>query len=54
MHVENPRYQNRLHDVFFEAAEQSGMQLNPDFNDWSRPQVQPYNNTIYHLMVSSN
>jgi hypothetical protein len=33
MHVENPRYQNSLHSVFFEAAEQKGL------NDWSHPQV---------------
>ena len=39
MHVENPRYQNSLHSVFFEAAEQKGLKANPDFNDWSHPQA---------------
>lgn len=37
-HVENPRYNNFLHGKFFEAASQSGIPLNPDFNDWRRPQ----------------
>ena len=39
MHVENPRYHNELHDVFFEAAQQYGLKHNPDFNDWGTPQV---------------
>ena len=39
MHVENPRYENSLHSVFFEAAAQKGFRANPDFNDWSHPQV---------------
>ena len=39
--MENPRYENHLHDVFFKAAEEAGLDLNPDFNDWSRPQVRP-------------
>ncbi len=39
MHVENPRYHNELHDVFFEAAKQYGLKHNPDFNDWGTPQV---------------
>ncbi len=37
-HVENPRYHNFLHEKFFEAASQIGVQSNPDFNDWRRPQ----------------
>ncbi len=39
MHVENPRYQNSLHDLFFKAAEQKGLKANSDFNDWSHPQA---------------
>lgn len=39
MHVEQPRYHNRLHDLFFQACEGAGLPANPDFNDWSRPQV---------------
>ena len=39
MHVENPRYQNPLHDVFFQAAKEKGLNFNPDFNDWNTPQV---------------
>ncbi|KAK9838967.1 hypothetical protein WJX74_006865 [Apatococcus lobatus] len=38
MHVENPRYHNELHDVFFEAAKQYGLKHNPDFNDWGTQQ----------------
>ena len=41
MHVENPRYHNELHDVFFEAAKQYGLKHNSDFNDWGTPQVGP-------------
>lgn len=39
MNVEQPRYQNILHDEFFRAAAAAGLPLNTDFNDWSRPQV---------------
>ena len=39
MRVENPRYTNPLHAVFFAAAEQAGLARNPDFNDWSRDHV---------------
>ncbi|KAK9805156.1 hypothetical protein WJX72_002610 [[Myrmecia] bisecta] len=39
MHVENPRYENKLHDVFFQAAEQQGLSANQDFNDWNHPQA---------------
>jgi hypothetical protein len=39
MRVENPRYHNYLHDVFFKAAGEAGIQANPDFNDWGRDQV---------------
>ncbi|GIL70388.1 hypothetical protein Vretimale_3577 [Volvox reticuliferus] len=38
MNVEQPRYQNVLHDEFFRAAAAAGVPANPDFNDWSRPQ----------------
>lgn len=36
--VEDPRYKNDLHDVFFEAARQHGLSENPDFNHWGRDQ----------------
>ncbi len=39
MAVENPRYHNKLHDVFFDAAAQIGLPANDDFNDWSHSQV---------------
>ena len=39
MKVEDPRYRSRLHDAFFEAAAQKGLEANDDFNDWSRPQL---------------
>lgn len=39
MCVENPRYQNKLHDVFFKAASSAGLQPNADFNDWSHDQA---------------
>ena len=39
MHVENPRYTNELHNVFFKAATEYGIPENPDFNDWNRGQV---------------
>lgn len=39
MHVEDPRYHNEMHDVFFSAAKEVGLQYNSDFNDWSHPQV---------------
>lgn len=38
MAVENPRYHNYLHDVFFDAAKEAGIENNPDFNDWRRSQ----------------
>ena len=41
MHVESPRYENKLHDVFFQAAEQAGIPRNPNFNDWRRSPVRP-------------
>ena len=37
-HVENPRYSNFLHDVFFNGMKQIGVSGNPDFNDWRHPQ----------------
>lgn len=39
MKVEQPRYDNPLHAEFFKAAAALGLPANPDFNDWSRPQV---------------
>ena len=39
MHVEDPRYHNEMHDVFFSAAKEVGLQYNADFNDWSHQQV---------------
>ncbi len=39
MRVENPRYNNPLHEAFFQAAHQAGIPENPNFNDWRRKQV---------------
>lgn len=39
MHVESPRYQNKLHDVFFKAAQEAGIPRNVNFNNWSHKQV---------------
>lgn len=39
MRVENPRYTNPLHDVFFKTAANAGISQNNDFNDWSKPQT---------------
>lgn len=39
MNTEQPRYENVLHDEFFKAAAATGLPANPDFNDWSHPQV---------------
>lgn len=39
MRVENPRYTNPLHDLFFKAAAQAGIPENDNFNDWRRSQV---------------
>jgi hypothetical protein len=41
MHTERPRYDNPLHEDFFKACKAIGIPANPDFNDWSRPQVGP-------------
>ncbi|KAI8470464.1 MAG: GMC oxidoreductase-domain-containing protein [Monoraphidium minutum] len=38
MRVENPRYDNPLHEEFFRAAAAAGLPSNPDFNDWARSQ----------------
>ncbi|KAI8103262.1 hypothetical protein M9435_004601 [Picochlorum sp. BPE23] len=38
MHVENPRYNNFLHQTFFEAAKEIGIPANLDFNDWRHKQ----------------
>ena len=39
MRVEDPRYTNPLHDLFFEAAAQAGVPQNDNFNDWGHSQV---------------
>lgn len=39
MHVETPRYHNKLHDEFFKAAAAYGLAPNKDFNDWSHAQA---------------
>ena len=36
--VENPRYHNYLHDIFFKAATEAGIPPQTDFNDWGRDQ----------------
>ena len=39
MRVENPRYNNPLHEAFFQAARQAGIPENTNFNDWRKTQV---------------
>jgi choline dehydrogenase-like flavoprotein len=39
MCTERPRYENPLHEEFFRSCKEVGLPANPDFNDWSRPQV---------------
>ena len=39
MKVEQPRYENILHEEFFRAAASIGLKPNSDFNAWDRPQV---------------
>ena len=39
MHVENPRYRNKLHDVFFDGAKEAGIPQNLNFNDWGHSPV---------------
>ena len=39
MHVESPRYQNKLHDIFFEGAAEAGIPQNLNFNDWGHGPV---------------
>lgn len=39
MRVENPRYNNPLHEAFFQAARQAGIPENNNFNDWRKTQV---------------
>ncbi|EIE18382.1 alcohol oxidase [Coccomyxa subellipsoidea C-169] len=39
MRVENPRYNNPLHEVFFQAAKQAGLPENDNFNNWGRSQA---------------
>ena len=41
MRVENPRYENPLHDRFFEAAAQAGIPANDNFNNWGHSQAGP-------------
>lgn len=36
--VENPRYYNYLHDVFYKAAKEQGWKANDDFNNWNQDQ----------------
>ncbi|CAL5223510.1 g6037 [Coccomyxa viridis] len=38
MRVENPRYNNPLHEAFFQAARQAGIPENSNFNDWRKSQ----------------
>ena len=39
MHVENPRYSSKMHEIFFQTAAQMGLTPNSDFNNWSQDQV---------------
>lgn len=39
MKVEQPRYENILHEEFFRAAAGMGLKANSDFNAWDRPQA---------------
>ena len=39
MHVESPRYENKLHDAFFRGAQEAGIPRNRNFNDWGHAQV---------------
>ncbi len=39
MCVEQPRYENPLHEEFFRACQAVGLPANNDFNNWSTPQV---------------
>ena len=39
MKVEQPRYENLLHEEFFRAAAGMGLKANSDFNSWDRPQA---------------
>lgn len=39
MSVEQPRYESKLHDVFFASAAAAGLPENTDFNNWDHPQV---------------
>lgn len=50
MHVESPRYQNKLHDVFFKGAEEAGIPRNSNFNDWSQ---HPVRNNACKLLESN-
>ena len=33
--IDSPRYYNKMHDVFFNACKEIGLNKNEDFNDWS-------------------
>lgn len=39
MHVENPRYSSKMHEIFFQTAAQMGLTPNSDFNNWSQDQA---------------
>lgn len=39
MKVEQPRYENILHEEFFRSAAAIGLKQNNDFNAWDHPQV---------------
>lgn len=52
MRVENPRYENPLHESFFQAARQAGIPENPNFNDWRTKQVHCFFPVLPHSRVS--
>ena len=56
MRVENPRYNNPLHEAFFQAARQAGIPENSNFNDWRRKQVHclRHAHSLVHLSALGN
>ncbi len=53
MRVENPRYNNPLHEVFFQAAKQAGLPENDNFNNWGRSQVWfPSDNFVVIIIIT--
>ena len=44
MHVESPRYENKLHAAFFRGAQEAGIPRNSNFNDWGHAQVRAEGN----------